>query len=99
MRSPNAPLAAIALCTLVLVACSTADTTTTTTTETVRCVEVDPSADEPEPSRECTTITKKTETTKRPPECHGVLSCTFYVVGEAIALPFRLLGAALNVVS
>ena len=26
------------------------------------------------------------------PLCHGVLTCTFYVAGQVIALPFRLLG-------
>ena len=30
------------------------------------------------------------------PLCHGVLTCTFYVAGRVIALPFRLLGGALE---
>ena len=30
--------------------------------------------------------------------CHGLLSCTFVVVGEVIALPFRIVGAAFDVI-
>jgi hypothetical protein len=32
------------------------------------------------------------------PVCHGILTCTFYVAGHVIALPFRLLGGALKII-
>ena len=30
--------------------------------------------------------------------CHGLISCAFVVVGEVIALPFKIVGAAFDVV-
>ena len=32
------------------------------------------------------------------PVCHGILTCTFYVTGQVIKLPFRLLGGVLDIV-
>lgn len=34
----------------------------------------------------------------KPPACHGILTCTFFVVGHVIALPFRALGAVFRIV-
>lgn len=69
------------------------------TTRTVECAaSEDDSEDGAVDSRECTSIREETTVSHRPPKCHGVLSCSFCVAGEAIALPFRGLGTVLDVV-
>ena len=32
------------------------------------------------------------------PECHGIVTCTFFVGGQVIALPFRLFSAVFKIV-
>ena len=32
------------------------------------------------------------------PECHGIVTCTFFVGGQVIALPFRLFNAVFKIV-
>ena len=96
MRRKVTVCLALLLSLLVLSACTTHQTTTTVTTKTVEC-------DVPEDGsesdiRECTTIDEETTVSHRPRQCHGILSCGFYVAGEAIALPFRALGAVLSIV-
>lgn len=81
---------------LVLAACVAAlwlgcahETTTKTTTTTSACPESLGSED-------CETTVEETVVTTEVDRCHGVLSCTFVAVGEVIALPFRIVGAALG---
>jgi hypothetical protein len=46
----------------------------------------------------CGTIEEPIEDADTGPVCHGIVTCTFYVAGQAIALPFRLLGGALEII-
>jgi hypothetical protein len=100
MRREPAVCLALLLSLLVLASCTTPATTTTVTTTTVECTVPDEAADDgADPAmQECTTVTEETEVSHRPRECHGVVSCSFWVAGEAIALPFRALGAVLDIV-
>ncbi len=68
---------------------------TVTRTETIECVEVrDGQGNTVE--RECETAHTRVERDRG--GCHGVITCTGHVVGEVIALPFRIAGAVLAVV-
>jgi hypothetical protein len=91
---------ALLLSLLFLASCATPRTTTTTTTTVVECEEPEDDSGDQEAAdtRKCTTISEETAVSHRPPQCHGILSCGFYVTGEAIALPFRALGMLLDVV-
>ena len=96
MRREPAICLAFLLSLLVFSSCTTHQTTTTVTTRTVEC---DVSEDGSESdTRECTTIDEETTVSHRPRQCHGILSCGFYVAGEVIALPFRALGMVLGIV-
>lgn len=68
-----------------------------TTVETVECPAEDESG--PAPDSECRTIREETVIShERVGGCDGILSCSFDVVGEVIALPFRILGVVLDVI-
>lgn len=69
------------------------ETTVTTTTST--CIE--PESEYVDDERECRVVEEVVVETESDP-CHGLLSCTFVVVREVIALPFRIVGAAFDVV-
>lgn len=100
MRNTATIHLAMLLSLLVLAGCNTPPTTTTITTTTVECTAVEDTSEEGTApgTRECITIDEETTTSHRPRQCHGILSCSFWVTGEAIALPFRALGVALDVV-
>ena len=69
--------------------------TTTVTTTTTEC----PEHHHPDAAEtECSTVVEETVVTTEADRCHGLVSCTFTVVGEVIALPFRIVGAAFSVV-
>lgn len=84
---------------LALSSCATDPTTTTVTTTTVECEVPEQGTDDGEApdTQECTTISEETTVSNRPRQCHGILSCSFYVAGEVISLPFRALGAVLDI--
>ena len=46
----------------------------------------------------CEKIVEEVIVTTERDRCHGVLSCTFTIVGEVISLPFRIVGAAFDVI-
>ena len=71
-------------------------TTTVTTIETIECTTPGEKG-----ARDCRTVSRETRTEK--PEwdhhgCDGIVSCSFSVLGEVIALPFRILGVVLDVI-
>jgi hypothetical protein len=72
-------------------------TTTVTTAEAPTSI-----ADQPTQRPTAKVITEKTETVTEKdssgPWCGGILSCTVEGVGWVIALPFRLIGGAIDVV-
>lgn len=69
---------------------------TTTRTETIECVEV--RSEEGETlERDCSETASKVRT-DHGHGCHGVISCSAHVVGEVVALPFRITGAVLDAV-
>jgi hypothetical protein len=86
---------AIALFTLsVLNGCSTQSAKTVETEKTVQyAAERDPPRNEPVVTEKQTT---KTEETKREGQSAGLLSGTVNVVGQAIALPFRLVAGLIE---
>ena len=94
-RSVARHLAGVALLilTVPLAAC-THGHATVTRTETIECVEVRDEQGQPI-ERECETAHTRIE--RDPGGCHGVITCTGHVVGEVIALPFRITGAVLGV--
>lgn len=47
---------------------------------------------------ECAPIESAVEDTEDGPACHGILTCTFFVGGHVIALPFRLLNWVFRIV-
>ena len=67
-----------------------------TRTETVECVEVR-NEDGDTLERDCSKTVSKVRA-KDHHGCHGVITCTAHVVGEAVALPFRITGAVLDAV-
>lgn len=70
---------------------------TVTTTETIECEE-DPD-DYAEEYRECTEVRRETTVvTEDDSGCHGAVSCSLSMVGELIALPFRIVGVVLDAV-
>lgn len=74
---------------------------TVTTTETVECAEApDPYfEDDFEQERECREVRRETTVvTERDPGCHGIVSCSFRVVGAVVSLPFRILGEVFDTV-
>ena len=73
------------------------ETTTVTTTETSECADVLHVEGEVDPES-CETRVEETVITTEIDRCHGIVSCTFVVVGEVIALPFRILGEALGAI-
>lgn len=93
-RAAAAALLALAIAPLAL---GCAHRTTTVTTTTTRECPGDPADDEVAPRDACEVVEETVETTE-PGRCHGLVSCTFVVVGEVIALPFRIVGAAVDVV-
>ena len=100
MRREPAACLTLLVSLLVLASCNTPPTTTTITTTTVECVTLEDGSEDGAAleTQECTTINEETTTSHRPRQCHGILSCSFWVAGEAIALPFRALGALLDIV-
>ena len=69
---------------------------TTVTTRTSECIEPDFVHDADD--HECGRLIEKVSVTTQHDGCHGVISCTFVVAGEVISLPFRVVGAAFEVV-
>ena len=102
MRQPSRVCLGLLLSLVFLLGCANhaTPTTTTVTTTTVECQVPGEGSDDHETpeTEECTTISEETRVSHRPRECHGVVSCSFYIAGEAIALPFRALGAVLDFV-
>lgn len=77
---------------------TTAEETTETTAEetTEAATEVEDSCC-PE-GYECTPIESSVEDEDDGPACHGILTCTFFVGGQVIALPFRLLNGLFRII-
>ena len=82
---------------------------TTVTTTTSACVEPDYSdshnSDDSHNShnydvdgRGCERVIEEVVVKTERDACHGLISCAFVVVGEVIALPFKIVGAAFDVV-
>ena len=69
---------------------------TTVTTRTSECIEPSRSHDADHPA--CERVVEKVRITTEQDNCHGLFSCTFVVAGEVVALPFRIVGAAFDVV-
>ncbi len=69
---------------------------TIVTTTTSECVEPESDYEADDPA--CEKVVEEVVVTTRHDRCHGVISCTFVVVGEVIALPFKIVGAAFDVV-
>ena len=94
-RSLARPAAGIALLILItLLGACAHGRHAVTRTETVECVEVRNEAGDTL-ERDCSKKTTKVH--RERPGCHGVITCTGHVVGEVIALPFRIAGAVLDV--
>ena len=72
------------------------DTKTVTTTTSSGCSDVD--RDYTDSEGVCDTVIHETVIKTEGSHCHGLFSCTFVVVGEVVALPFRIVGAAFEVV-
>ncbi len=46
----------------------------------------------------CPPAEQELEQQEEGPACHGVLTCTFFVVGKLLVLPFRLLQGAFEII-
>jgi hypothetical protein len=102
------PLSKLAISSLILVAliapatgCSSTRTSSTTTVHTEEGT-TSPSQQDPAQQPQTKVVTEKTETVTEKessgPWCGGILSCTFEGVGWVLALPFRLVGGAIDVI-
>lgn len=79
--------------------CAHETVVTTTTSSCVESPEDHSSRFDYEPDDpSCGRVVKEVVVETQSDRCHGVISCTFTVVGEVIALPFRIVGAAFDVI-
>jgi hypothetical protein len=81
----------------VLAACAGKPQTVTTTTETIECAE--PELNNEPGRKKCTEMRRETTVvTETEKGCHGVVSCSFGLVGSLVSLPFRIVGEVLDTV-
>lgn len=99
MKNILSPLAVATITLALLVAplsgCSSRTQTTTTTREEVPAPA--PASGTPAAGA-VVTETTKTETSTSGPGCSGILSCTFAGLGWVIALPFRIIAGAIELI-